>query len=33
MASTLRRRMMQAWADHLDGLKNGAEVVPLRGPR
>jgi integrase len=26
-----RRRMMQAWADYLDGLKNGAEVVPLNG--
>jgi integrase len=26
-----RRRMMQAWADYLDGLKNGAEVVPLHG--
>jgi integrase len=25
-----RRRMMQAWADYLDGLKNGAEVMPLR---
>jgi integrase len=25
-----RRQMMQAWADYLDGLKNGAEVVPLR---
>ena len=25
-----RRRMMQPWADYLDGLKNGAEVVPLR---
>ena len=25
-----RRDMMQAWADYLDGLKNGAEVVPLR---
>jgi len=23
-----RRKMMQAWADYLDGLKNGAEVVP-----
>jgi integrase len=23
-----RRGMMQAWADYLDGLKNGAEVVP-----
>ncbi len=26
-----RRRMMQAWADYLDGLKNGADVVPLHG--
>ncbi|MGH8586821.1 MAG: tyrosine-type recombinase/integrase [Gammaproteobacteria bacterium] len=26
-----RRRMMQAWADYLDTLKNGAEVVPLHG--
>jgi integrase len=25
-----RKEMMQAWADYLDGLKNGAEVVPLR---
>ena len=25
-----RRRMMQAWADYLDGLKRGADVVPLR---
>jgi integrase len=25
-----RRRMMQALGDYLDGLKNGAEVVPLR---
>jgi integrase len=25
-----RRRMMQAWADDLDGLRAGAEVVPLR---
>jgi integrase len=24
-----RRRMMQRWADYLDGLKNGAEVVAL----
>jgi len=24
-----RRKMMQAWADYLDGLKNGAEVVTL----
>jgi integrase len=26
-----RRRMMQAWSDYLDGLKTGAEVVPLHG--
>jgi len=25
-----RRKMMQAWADYLDGLKRGAEVIPLR---
>lgn len=25
-----RRRMLQAWADYLDGLRDGAEVVPLR---
>ena len=25
-----RRRMMQAWADFLDGLKAGADVIPLR---
>jgi integrase len=25
-----RRRMMQSWADYLDGLKNGAEVIPIR---
>jgi hypothetical protein len=24
-----RRKMMQAWADYLDGLKAGAEVMPL----
>jgi len=24
-----RRRMMQAWADYLDGLKAGAKVIPL----
>ncbi len=24
-----RRKMMQAWADYLDSLKNGAEVIPL----
>ena len=28
-----RREMMQRWADYLDGLKNGAEVVPLRSTR
>jgi integrase len=26
-----RRDMMQRWTDYLDGLKNGAEVVPLHG--
>ncbi len=26
-----RRKMMQAWADYLDKLKAGAEVIPLRG--
>jgi integrase len=26
-----RRKMMQTWADYLDGLKNGAKVIPLRG--
>jgi integrase len=25
-----RRKMMQAWADYLDGLQTGAQVVPLR---
>jgi integrase len=25
-----RRLMMQAWADYLDGLKNGAEIVPFK---
>jgi len=24
-----RRRMMQHWADYLDGLKTGADVIPL----
>jgi hypothetical protein len=24
-----RRKMMQAWADYLNGLKAGAEVIPL----
>ena len=26
-----RRKMMQTWADYLDKLKAGAEVIPLRG--
>ncbi len=26
-----RRRMMQAWGDHLDALESGAKVIPLRG--
>jgi integrase len=25
-----RRKMMQAWADYLDSLKAGADVVPLK---
>ncbi|HVA11594.1 MAG TPA: integrase arm-type DNA-binding domain-containing protein [Candidatus Dormibacteraeota bacterium] len=25
-----RRKMMQAWADYLDGLRKGAEIVPFR---
>lgn len=27
-----RRKMMQLWADYLDGLKAGAEVLPFRKP-
>ncbi|WP_254899493.1 hypothetical protein [Methylomagnum ishizawai] len=27
-----RRKMMQAWADYLDGLRQGADVVPIRRP-
>ena len=26
-----RRKMMQQWADYLDRLKAGAEVIPLHG--
>jgi integrase len=25
-----RRRMMQAWADYLDALKKGADIIPFR---
>lgn len=25
-----RRRMMQSWADYLDGLRNGAEIIPIK---
>jgi len=25
-----RRQMMQAWADYLDTLRRGAEVIPFR---
>ena len=25
-----RKKMMQTWADYLDGLKNGAKVIPLK---
>jgi integrase len=28
-----RRRMMQAWADYLDGLKNGAQVINFKQQR
>jgi hypothetical protein len=27
-----RRRMMQSWADYLDGLKAGAQVIPIKKP-
>jgi hypothetical protein len=27
---TERRAMMQIWADHLDKLKAGAEIIPLK---
>jgi integrase len=27
-----RRKMMQAWADYLDGLRTGSNVVPFRRP-
>jgi integrase len=27
-----RKRMMQRWADYLDGLKHGADVIPFRNP-
>lgn len=27
-----RRKMMQTWADYLDGLKAGAKVLPLKAP-
>jgi integrase len=29
---TERHNMMQLWADYLDGLKNGAQVIPIRKP-
>jgi len=25
-----RRQMMQQWSDYLDGLKNGAQVIPFK---
>ena len=28
-----RRKMMQAWADCLDGLRNGGNILPLRRKR
>lgn len=27
-----RRKMMQQWADYLDGLKTGAEIIPFKQP-
>jgi hypothetical protein len=27
---TERRKMMQTWADYLDGLKTGAKIIPFR---
>jgi integrase len=30
---TERKKMMQQWADYLDGLKSGAKVIPLRDQR
>lgn len=29
-ASPSFRRMMQLWADYLDGLKQGAKVIPIK---
>ncbi len=26
----VRHKMMQQWADYLDGLKNGAEIIPFK---
>jgi hypothetical protein len=28
-----RKKMMQGWADYLDGLKNGSNVVPVNFAR
>jgi hypothetical protein len=28
-----RRKMMQAWADHIDALIAGAQVVSIKGKR
>jgi integrase len=25
-----RKKMMQAWGDYLDGIKEGAKIIPLR---
>ena len=25
-----RRKMMQTWADYLDGLKQGAKIIPIK---
>jgi integrase len=28
-----RKQMMQAWADYLDGLKNGADIIPINSKK
>lgn len=25
-----RKKMMQAWADYLEGIKSGAKIIPIR---
>lgn len=28
-----RKKMMQAWADYLEGIKSGAKIIPIRAAR